>query len=109
MIDFIDIKGFSNYQINSDGMVMSFFNDDVKILKVHFGSNGYCYYNLQNDNGKKVRVSVHRLVANAFIPNKENKPQVNHKDGNKLNNSVSNLEWVTSQENINHYYKNLKP
>lgn len=63
--------------------------------------NGYKYVNLCiNDQRKKVY--VHRLVAQAFIPNPNNKTQVNHKDGNKINNCVNNLEWCTPAENMKH-------
>lgn len=99
-MDFRDIQGFSDYQIDKNGMVMSLLSD--KFLTVKIGSNGYCYYGLIDDSGKKITCSVHRLVAKIFIPNPKNKPEVNHKDGNKLNNSTSNLEWCTHGENITH-------
>ena len=61
-------------------------------------SKGYLRVYLSK-NGKRKHHKVHRLVARAFIPNPENKPQVNHIDGNKKNNSITNLEWVTDTEN----------
>ncbi len=69
-----------------------------------FESRGYKYINLSNNN-KKIKYRVNRLVALHFIPNPENKPFVNHIDGNKLNNNATNLEWCTHAENMNHASK----
>lgn len=70
-------------------------------LRYFSDSNGYVVVQLRN-RGKQKLCKVHRLVAVLFIPNPENKPQVNHKDGNKKNNRISNLEWATGAENMNH-------
>jgi hypothetical protein len=67
--------------------------------------NGQGYYYVYNPLTKRV-VSLHRIIANTFIPNKEEKPIVNHKDGNKANNNIDNLEWVTASENIKHAWDN---
>ena len=64
-------------------------------------AKGYMQVTLYK-NGEKTRYKVHRLVANAFIPNHKNYPQVNHIDGNKKNNRVENLEWVTQAQNMKH-------
>lgn len=57
-----------------------------------------------SENGKQKHITIHRLLGKAFIPNPENKPQINHKDGNPRNNILDNLEWVTAQENVQHAY-----
>lgn len=62
----------------------------------------YLYVDLLNRGEKRVRFAIHRLVATHFIPNPDNLPQVNHKDGNKQNNNVENLEWCTSKYNLEH-------
>ena len=74
--------------------------------KERSGSRGYMSVCLCKDNKKKY-FSVHRLVATAFIPNPKNKPEVNHKNGNRADNRVENLEWVTSSENEKHSYGTL--
>lgn len=74
-----------------------------RILKNSLKSCGYIYVNLYNGDKR-----VHRLVAEAFIPNPENKPEVNHKDEVKTNNCVENLEWVTAKENANFGTKNVR-
>lgn len=75
-----------------------------KILCSHPNWNNYLMVNLCTNN-KGHSKAVHRLVAETFIPNPNNLPQVNHIDGNKNNNNVSNLEWCTAKENINHSWK----
>lgn len=76
----------------------------AKELKPEISNTGY-YRILLSVNGKHKHYLLHRLVAEAFLENPDNLPQVNHKNGNKLDNNVSNLEWCTSQENNKHAYK----
>lgn len=98
---FREIDGFPDYEISNLGRVCSFKGKYPKILKLGKNPKGYLCVNLYTDR-KRVMKTIHRLVAEAFVPNPENKPQVNHIDENKLNNEVDNLEWVTCGENINH-------
>lgn len=76
-----------------------------KIKNLSFTGSGYLFVGLSK-NGIPYPKDVHRIVATHFIPNPENKKCVNHKDGNKLNNCVDNLEWCTYSENITHAMKN---
>lgn len=100
-----DIKGYEGkYQISNTGYVKSLdFNHTgkEKILKNKVNYKGYCFVTLYKEN-KQYYPRIHRLVAETFIPNPDNLPQVNHIDGNKSNNSVENLEWCTNLENIRH-------
>ena len=100
------INDFSKYLIDRDGRVFSTISN--KYLKPTVFNVGYYYLTLINDNGLKKKVALHRLLANTFIPNPYNKPEVNHRDGNKLNNSLGNLEWVTPSENIRNAIPRLK-
>lgn len=92
------------YSISDSGEVR---NDSTgKMLKQSIHVNGYCVVGIYNKEKKQTsHYRVHRLVAEAFIPNPDNKEIVNHIDGNKHNNSVENLEWNTSSENVNHAFK----
>jgi hypothetical protein len=78
-----------------------------KPIKQQIHKNGYYVYAMypEGRKGGCKCIKIHRLIAETFIPNPENKPFVNHIDGNKLNNKVENLEWCTSQENTIHAYK----
>ena len=111
-----DIKGYEGlYQVSNLGRARSLdryvrngtSNKNIKrgkILKPCATRDGYLQLNLIKNKKKKVS-TVHRLVAKAFIVNFENKPCVNHIDGNKQNNNVENLEWVTYSENTIHAIK----
>lgn len=107
-----DIKGYEGkYQVSNLGNVKSswMWTGDKyikreKILRNILYKNGYLYVSLSKD-GKVKRFKVNRLVAEAFIDNPYNLPITNHKDGDKTNNCVSNLEWCTHSENLSHAYK----
>jgi hypothetical protein len=117
------IKGYDNYMVSSWGKVYAtrvvwkatqlidnsaevFYPDSVRQeLKPEETSKGYLRVDLYDKNGNRKHFKIHRLVAQAFIPNPENKPQINHIDGNKHNNSITNLEWVTDAENKEHRKK----
>lgn len=107
-----------SYEISNLGRVKSmrrkirhkggkfYYKEDV-IFKQHITKRGYLRVGIQNKTGRQILVMVHRLVAVAFLLNPENKATVNHKDGDKLNNKLENLEWNTVKENIVHSFSSL--
>lgn len=105
----IVIKDYQDYTIDKQGNVESYRGTGrkpkrqlvSKPLKATKDNKGYLYVTLCNSDGSKKHF-IHKLVAAAYIPNPDRKPQVNHIDGNKLNCKVSNLEWCTNQENQDH-------
>ena len=109
------IENYENYYLVSNlGKVKSldritkngsgYFLRKGKLLKNNINNMGYCYLYLKKDNISK-KFYLHRLVAQAFIPNPENKKEVNHIDCDPLNNAVSNLEWVSHKENMGYMSK----
>ena len=102
----LDIKNYEGlYQVSDFGRVKSLKSNKEKILKPFARPNGYLGVTLSKK-GKSITKSIHRIVAETFISNQNKLLQVNHKDGNKQNNNVNNLEWCTAQENIKHSWKN---
>ena len=97
-----EIKDFENYVVHSDGKI---YNKRGKSICEWKDNVGYLQVKLFKD-GKMYYRRVHRLVAEAFIPNPNNLKQVNHIDGDKTNNDISNLEWCNNKENTKHGYEN---
>ncbi len=105
------IQEYPNYAVTADGRIISTgrvagrsgkgFSEKEKELVIMHNQNGYCLVNLTKDRSSKTKY-VHRLVAEAFLDNPNNLPQVNHIDGNKDNNHFSNLEWCTALHNNQH-------
>lgn len=101
------IKDFEYYFISNFGRVKSTKFGKERILKLTKDKDGYSIVNLYKNNKSKT-FKVHRLVAEAFLPNPYNLPQVNHKDENPQNNIASNLEWCTASYNNNYGTRNKR-
>ena len=97
-----------SYEVSNMGRVKSLpkwmgrYFSEVRVLKPKIDKYGYERVTLCYDNGKRKYSTIHRLVANTFIKNEENLKTVNHIDGNKLNNRMENLEWMSNRDNIIH-------
>ena len=103
-----DILGYEGlYQVSDKGRVKSIVYGKEKIRKLVRNKNGYLRVGLRK-NGKMKQCLVHRLVGQSFIPNPHNLPQVNHKDENKTNNCVENLEWCDRKYNLNYGTRNQR-
>ena len=105
-VNMVDIKGYEGlYAVTSCGKVWSYRSN--KFLKLCDNGKGYLIAGLSKD-GKSKMHRVNRLVAKAYIPNPNNYPQVNHRDENKTNNSVCNLEWCDNKYNLNYGTHNAR-
>lgn len=108
METYYKINGFSRYEVSNTGKIKRLaYTEKCRhrshkeiIMKLIYDKDGYLVCGMVGDDGKHYTKKVHRLVAQALIPNPDNLPQVNHKDENKSNNNVENLEWVSNIDNM---------
>lgn len=97
-----EVKGYEDYLISNYGKVFSLHAN--RLMAPALDAGGYCFVKIGGRQGK--HMSIHRLVASAFLKNPDKKRTVNHKDGDKQNNAVFNLEWATHSENERHAWTN---
>ena len=100
------IEDYPNYEVSTLGRIRN--RETLKLMTPCKNKIGYMLVNLSASDKKNKTPYVHRLVAKAFIENPENLPQVNHKDEDKTNNTVENLEWCSSRYNVNYGHRKLK-
>lgn len=98
-------KEYANFEISNSGLLKNVSTGNI--LKLTISKTGYysVCISLGSRNNRKL-IKIHKAIAETFIPNPHNYPCINHKDGNKLNNSINNLEWCTNRHNIIHAYQN---
>ena len=105
------IDGFCGYEVSNIGNIRSYIGwkrrglKEPRVLKCGIGTNGYKFIILCREDGKHIEKRIHRLVAEAFIPNVRSLKEVNHINGIKTDNSVENLEWCSRSENVKHAYR----
>ena len=99
------VENSNHYEISNKGRMKN--KNNNHILKHSINRKGYCKIHYYDKKGKSTHGVIHRLVAEAFIPNPDNKPTVNHINGNKTDNNLENLEWATNKENVIHSFDNL--
>lgn len=102
MEEFRKLNNYSNYRIYPDGRIYSEFIN--RFISPTYDSGKYLQVTLVNDNGIRKTIKVHRLVASAFIPNLNEDVEINHKDFNKSNNNVNNLEWCDRTYNVRYNF-----